>query len=309
MKEVWHSLLHADWYLLALAASINIVVIYLRSVRWTKLLEIQNYSFGVVEAFWSYLRSLYFGNVTPARLGELTRVHYVMKYVNINSAVATSGVIFDRVLDSYFILILGIISLFASEVWSHNIWIKASLLLAAVLIALFLFVPAVSLSIVRLVPNYKNIRDKAISWLQNFFEAINCFLTVKISFTIILTALIYLLFFIQCILLAYAMDLRIDAFYLILCVVIFSSLSILPISVSNMGTREALLIFMFSYVEIGREQAVTYSLLFFFIVNAFLAFSGWLVYVFYKDKEHKCISSNETVNNLCKEQTINKISN
>lgn len=283
-KDVLQSLMHSDWSLLALVAVMNLLVVLLRSVRWVKLLEIQNYSFGIPEAFWTYLRSLYFGNVTPGRVGELSRVHYLMKYVNINSAVATSGVIYDRILDTYFVLILGVLGIVMSEVWASYLWLKILLISFLFIIPIILFVPKLTLSIASVLPHFWNLKTRVSSWLENFFDAIKSFLTWKVIPSVVITLFIYLLFFVQCIVLAYAMNLQIEMFYLIFCVVVFSALSILPISVSNMGTREFSLIFMFSYVGLSSEQAVTYSLLFFLIINLLLALFGWLAYIFYKDK-------------------------
>lgn len=283
-KDVLQSLMHSDWSLLALVAVMNLLVVLLRSVRWVKLLEIQNYSFGIPEAFWSYLRSLYFGNVTPGRVGELSRVHYLMKYININSAVATSGVIYDRILDTYFVLILGVLGIVMSEVWASYLWLKILLISFLFIIPIILFVPKLTLSIASVLPHFWNLKTRVSSWLENFFDAIKSFLTWKVIPSVVITLFIYLLFFVQCILLAYAMNLQIEMFYLIFCVVVFSALSILPISVSNMGTREFSLIFMFSYIGLSSEQAVTYSLLFFLIINLLLALFGWLAYIFYKDK-------------------------
>ncbi|MGD9579850.1 MAG: lysylphosphatidylglycerol synthase transmembrane domain-containing protein [Vampirovibrionia bacterium] len=282
--DVVQSLLQADWYLLSLVALLNLLVVLFRAVRWVKLLEIQNYSFGLPEAFWSYLRSLYLGNVTPGRVGELSRVHYLMKYININSAVATSGVIYDRILDTYFVLILGVLGLVMSDVWAQYLWLKIMLISFMFIIPVVFFVPNFSLSMASFLPNMWNLKEKVSGWLEHFFDAIKAFLTWKVLPSVVITFFIYFIFFVQCILLAYAMNLHIDMFYLIFCVVVFSALSVLPISVSNMGTREFSLIFMFSYVGITSEVAVTYSLLFFITINILLALFGWLAYLFYKDK-------------------------
>ena len=283
-RDVLQLFMQSDWSLLTLVALMNLLVVLLRSIRWVKLLEIQNYSFGITEAFWSYLRSLYFGNVTPGRVGELSRVHYLMKYVNINSAVATSGVIYDRILDTYFILILGVLGIVMSEVWVQYLWLKILLISFLFIIPIVLFVPKFTLTFASVLPQLWNLRSKVTLWLEHFFDAIKSFLTWKVLPSIVITLFIYLLFFVQCILLAYAMNLHIDMFYLIFCVVVFSALSVLPISVSNMGTREFSLIFMFSYVGLTSELAVTYSLLFFLIINLLLTLFGWLAYIFYKDK-------------------------
>lgn len=283
-KAVWNSFYHANWLILFFVASFNVVVMFLRSWRWAKLVEIQQYSFGVLEAFWSYIRSFYFGSVTPARVGELSRAHYLMKYTNTSSATAVSSVIFDRILDMYFMLIFGIVGLVMSTIWSGYYWLRLVFILMMLLIPLFIIFPKGTLSLASLLPNYWNIREKSVSWLENFFEAIQSFLTFKIAFSVFLTVIINFLFFVQCLMLAYAMNLNIDFFYLAFCVVLFSILSVLPISVSNMGTREFVLIFMFSYIDLSSALAVSYSLLFFLTINFVTAALGWLAYVFYKDK-------------------------
>ena len=122
------------------------------------------------------------------------------------------------------------------------------------------------------------------------------FLTPKALLAVSLTVLIYIMFFFQCLLLAYFMNLSIDFFYLTFCVVIFSIFSILPISFSNMGTREFVLIFMFGYIGISQAEAVSYSLLFFFTINVFLATIGWLIFVFYTDKDQKELSKPQLLN-------------
>lgn len=304
--DVWASLAEADALLLLLICALNLAVVAFRALRWIKLLEIQGIEFNFPGSFWAYSRSLYLGNVTPGRVGELSRVHYLMKYVDTNSAVATSSVIFDRVLDTYFILIMGMIGLMASNVWVQYEWIKYVFLVCMLLIPVFLFVPNFSLSFIKILPNFWEMRTRAKNWLENFFKAIKCFLTKKITPSVFITAIIYLIFFLQCILIAFAIDLKIDLFYLVLCVVIFSALSVLPISFSNMGTREYSLIFMFQYVSLSPELAVSYSLLFFVTINLFLALFGWLVYVFYKDKSATMDISNNSVNNLYKDQSVIK---
>src|SRR3989339_1548577 len=156
-RDVLQLFMQSDWSVLTLVALMNLLVVLLRSIRWVKLLEIQNYSFGITEAFWSYLRSLYFGNVTPGRVGELSRIHYLMKYVNINSAVATSGVIYDRILDTYFILILGVLGIVMSEVWVQYLWLKILLISFLFIIPIVLFVPKLTLTFASVLPQIWNL--------------------------------------------------------------------------------------------------------------------------------------------------------
>lgn len=287
VKDVWINISHSNWMILALVGALNLLVMLLRSYRWVKLLEIQGHSLGVGEAYSSYLRSFYLGSITPARVGELFRVHYLMKYVDLNSAKAFSSILFDRVLDMYFILILGVIGLLMSNVWHSYEWVKLVFVAFTFIIPVFISCPKLTLSFVKVLPNFWNFRNKTITWLEHFFEGVKCFLSTKISFSVFLTFVIYILFFLQCLLLADAMYLNIDFFYLAFCVVVFSILSILPISFSNMGTREFVLIFMFNYIGISSEFAVSYSLLFFVFINVVIAVFGWVLFAFYTDREDK----------------------
>ena len=284
-KEVLKCFLNINLYFLAFVGLINIAIVALRSLRWVKLLEMQGYNMNFAKAFIAYFQSLYFGNITPARVGELSRAHFLMKDFKTNSATAVSSVVFDRVLDMYFILILGIIGFLLSNIWSNHWWVQAFFGILIFLIPLLICCPKVTLTLIKILPNWWQLRSRVSNWFKTFFEGIKCFLIPKVSTSVILTAIIYLLFFIQCLYLAYSIDLKINFFYLVFCIVVFSIVTLLPISISGMGTREFVLIFMFKYVNINSEMALTYSILFFIAINLILAVLGWMAYTFYTDKK------------------------
>lgn len=291
LQSVWDSFANANMYVLLGIVVLNILIILIRSWRWIALLQIQGINIDFMPAFWSYFRSLYFGNVTPGRVGELSRAHYLLKYADTNSSTAVSSVIFDRVLDMYLMLVFGFVGFIFSNVWANNHWIKVGFLALMLLLTVVLLFPSVIISCTRCIPNIKNIRNRSQNWLLEFFEGIRCFITFKITFSVILTIIIYFLFFIQCYLLAYSIGLNVNFFYLAFCVVVFSITSLLPISISNLGTREFVLIFMFSYIGLTQESAVCFSLLFFVMINLCLALLGWFAFIFYKDKELEKIVS------------------
>lgn len=285
LKKIWEVFLKADHLILLLIVCMNLIVVSFRSLRWSKLVKIQGLSFSFIKAFFGYLRSLYFGNITPARAGELLRVHYLLKYVNTNFAVALSGVLFDKMLDMYFLLILGMFGFFISNFLQGEFFvvIKWFFFLMVVVIPAFLIFPEIIKPLLGLFPDYKNLRNRSISWLTNFFNSMKCFLSYKTIIPALLTLCTYLFFFIQCYLVAYSINLGIDFFYLSLCVVFFSIVSVLPVSISNFGTREFVLITMFGYKHINSEFAVSFSLLFFLTINFSLAVLGLLAFIFYKD--------------------------
>lgn len=290
--ETWKYFSNLNPYLLIFVVLINIAIVGLRSLRWTKLLEMQGHNISFKKAFIAYFQSLYFGNITPARVGELSRAHFLMKNIKTNSATAVSSVVFDRVLDMYFMLILGIVGFLLSNIWSNHLWVQAFFITLIFLIPVLICCPNVTLTLIKVLPNYWQLRDRTSNWFKTFFDGIKCFLAPKVWFSVVLTAIIYLLFFVQCLYLAYSIDLKINFFYLTFCIVVFSILTLLPISISGMGTREFVLIFMFKYVNISSEMAVCYSILFFIAINLVLAVLGWAAYTFYTDK--KLLSMKQT---------------
>jgi hypothetical protein len=64
--------------------------------------------------------------------------------------------------------------------------------------------------------------------------------------------------------------------YTIFCLVLSSFSVVVPISVSGLGVREAIMIFLFKSVGLGSEAAVLFSLSI-FALSPVLGFHGWFV--------------------------------
>ncbi|MEW6171385.1 MAG: lysylphosphatidylglycerol synthase transmembrane domain-containing protein [Candidatus Omnitrophota bacterium] len=314
LEKVWEVLIKANHLILFPVLLMNILVIFFRSLRWSGVVKIQGFKFPCAKAFWAYLRSLYFGNLTPARVGELLRIHYLLKYVKMDSALATSTVIFDKLLDMYLLLIFGLLGFVMSDVWEgqFSFAVKWFFVLMVIVIPVFVAFPDLMRFLLGFLPNYKNWRDKLLLWIKSFFQGIKSFLVLRTLISVLITLCVYLIFFLQCYWLAYSLNLDINFFYLSFCVVLFSILSVLPVSISNIGTRELVLIAMFGFIDIDSESAVSFSLLFFFSINFFTIILGWLAFIFYKDEnpdnmdELKGLYNQSQMQFTISEQTVKK---
>ena len=76
---------------------------------------------------------------------------------------------------------------------------------------------------------------------------------------------VYFIFFAQCYFLAVALGLHIDFITITLFTAIANLISLIPISISGLGTREASLIYLFSLINVKPELAVSYALLVFIV--------------------------------------------
>ena len=72
---------------------------------------------------------------------------------------------------------------------------------------------------------------------------------------------------------------QIPLLFVFVIVPIITLLEILPISISGIGTRDAALIFLFSYFAVSAEQAIAYSLLYLFTGYFFVALLGVIFFI------------------------------
>jgi len=94
----------------------------------------------------------------------------------------------------------------------------------------------------------------------------------------LITVLVWIIYFIQIFLLANALSISISFVYLSICAAIAGLITLIPISISGIGTRDITLIVLFSFLGINRESAVAISMLILFIsiLMALIGLACWL---------------------------------
>jgi uncharacterized protein (TIRG00374 family) len=235
------------------------------------------------ESFLVYLSSIFAGNVTPARLGEFVKAFYLRSDKGISVSRGMSSVLIDRLCDMYLLIITGFFAL-----WGFGVWEKFSgaVMLSAVIVVMS---PMILLS--------KTIMDRILSFIysfviskktennikekfQDFYSGVNQLINAELLIAGVLTCLGYLIFFIQCYLLAIAMKISINFATITFVMAISNLVSIIPISVSGLGTRDAILIYFFSLLNLSPELAVSYAFavfLFFSVCGGILGAFAWYI--------------------------------
>jgi uncharacterized protein (TIRG00374 family) len=106
-------------------------------------------------------------------------------------------------------------------------------------------------------------QDRAAEATSRFQKGLRPLLGQGLVAPLLLTALAYTVFFAQAWLLGRALAVDIGMTYLAMCLSIAGVITLLPISFSGLGTRDAILIALFAPLGVAAEQAVAYSALFF----------------------------------------------
>lgn len=272
-----------DILYLAAAIILNIPLLVLKSYRWNRLLNMQNIKYSLFQSFFIYLGSLYIGFVTPGRLGEFTKALHLRSDKGISLSKGMSSVLIDRLFDMYLLIILGIIG-----IWKFGILGKMSG--ASMILFIFvIFAPLLMLNErfterflnllynLAIVKKFKgNIEEK----FEDFYSGINQMVNPKLLFSAFLTLLSYMVFFIQCYIIAIAMSISINFVTITLFMAISNLVSFIPISVSGLGTRDAILIYLFSLIDLKPEIAVSYAFIVFitfFVCGGLMGSLAWWI--------------------------------
>lgn len=271
MHEVLRVVRSAHVPLLVLSLSMIVPLIFTKTVRWRGILHAQGISFAIGPAFLAYFGSLFIGFLTPGRLGEFVKAVHVSQDCGVSSAQAFSSVLADRLFDLYMLLLVGGAAFFSLALAGGGA--TSRYVLACVVSTLLLTVPMVLFLnnttfgwFQRMGMRFGALGHKLFApdgWLATMRSGM-CQLTWRwILLASVLTVVAYAIFFGQCYLLALALDIEAGFVRVTYAVALGSLVTLLPISISGLGTREATMIAYLGIVGVPAAQSLGFSLLVF----------------------------------------------
>ena len=107
LASAWLLLKQANLTLCFVCLLTFIAMVYLKGIRWSYLLKMQGQNYPVWYCFLIYMGSLFWGNVTPGRVGDFVKIFYLQEDLKMPVGQAMPSVLVDRVFDLYILLILG----------------------------------------------------------------------------------------------------------------------------------------------------------------------------------------------------------
>lgn len=266
---------------------VNLLILpglFLKSCRWRYLLKLQGVDYSVSGSFMSYLGGVGAGIITPGRVGEAVKAVYLKEEKGLSLSEGLASVFLDRLCDLYVLSALGYLGLL--YFWgTKNFQFGLS-----IFFSVFIFIPAFLLLNKSLLERIsKAVYTLIISGMgkglleghaRGFSMALKKIVTQRIYVPFILTILAYAVYFWQSYLLTRLMPINISYVTVVFFVSISSLVSMLPVTILGIGTREASMIYLFSLAGLSAESAVMYSLLLFFsfyAVTGALACIGWFI--------------------------------
>lgn len=269
-------------FYLAAALLLFIPLLVLKGMRWQLLMNAQNIEYSLKNSTIMYAAAMYIGALTPGRIGDFIKIFY-LKEDNHPFGKAFATVLLDRLFDLVSLFLLG----YAGMLLFVTLFERAIIILSCIfagtvlLIIFFLHKKDFSMGILEYISSnfiperYRDSANTGFSDLYNGIKTLNANQFVLATF---ITFFGWLIYFITMYLLALSIDITIPFLYLATCVSISAVITLIPISISGIGTRDATLIILFSYLGLSKESAIAFSMmiLIMFAFNGSIGLIAWL---------------------------------
>jgi len=281
LTRVGATIRQADLVLLFIAGLGVVPLILIKAIRWRRILAAQSLEMGMWAAFLAYFGGVFIGQLTPGRLGEFAKALHVSGDLRVSPGRAVSSVLVDRLFDVYALLTVGVIALLMLADRRVNGWEMAAVAGVAALPLPVLLTDAGYRSVRRVAAVFGSRGERLVrdgGWLSELRDGIRQLTSPVIAEATVLTAVSFVVFFVQCYLIAVAIHLPVDFSNATFASALGSLASLPPISISGLGTREVAIVAYLGQHGIRAEAALSFSLLqfvVFYLSGAVFGAAAW----------------------------------
>lgn len=234
------------------AAVLYFPVTFLKSYRWKKIMDGQKIHYSIKNSFLMYGSSSLLSIITPARVGDFSKMAYLKKD-GYSLSRAFLGNFLDKFFDLAFVTVFLSVSIMflpylPSMTWNFGImkkWGWAVLILA---VAIFF---------------YFRKKEPLFASLAEIWQDIKQFKFINLAYIFAITAVAWFFYFLMIYLIATSVNITpsVGFFYLSLGAAFALIAGLLPITFLGLGARDAVFIFLLLPLGIPRETIVLFSLL------------------------------------------------
>jgi uncharacterized protein (TIRG00374 family) len=264
---------------LLMVIPVFLLIFPVKAFRWFYILKTQRINITKSQAFGYYTAAIYWGLMTPGKLGEFIKVYYITGK-GVSTGKAVFSVLMDRGVDISFILILSVVGVM--RVLKVLSWPLTVVLLAAATALFMLIFKYVDIILKKCTPLIKRIAKKFKKNPETFIEElhhdIHRFSPGKIGIILVISVLSWVVYVVPLYLLGAMLHLDIPGLELVMGILLSSGVSMLPISIGGVGTRDSFLILYLGHYGVLKEKALVFSFMFIYIYLVTMIFT-WIVYM------------------------------
>lgn len=275
ITKIWGAAFDANVYYLILAFIFSFIILLLPAFKWALILKKQKIKIDFLTLVKIDLIGMFYGIITPGRIGTFLRAFYLRDKIKKPLGFCSSSIILDKLLDLMAIAVFATLGAFL-------ILNKISIL-APTLIFLFFLVAGLiyflnkerSKFVLKLFYSYiipKRFKKLAKESFHSFYDRLPKLRYLILPFVIALIS--YILFYTLNYLVAISLDIQIPYTYFITLSALATLISLLPITIAGIGTREVTLVILFNLFNISPEKTIAMSIIAFVLSTLSIALLG-----------------------------------
>jgi uncharacterized protein (TIRG00374 family) len=275
-----------------IAACLTLPRILIRNVAWQRILKLQKIRVTYIESLKIFLIGYFYGSVTPGYIGQFMRIPYLKEKTGqpfgklfVNSIVET----LVHTLSLYCLMIVGAFLLieYVPEA------LPLAIIFLAVTITIYWFFikkergeKIFNLLIKLIIP--KKYRDYFFKFTDTFYTDFPNIKSLFIPFLIGIPT--WIIIYSQIYILGLSIGIEVPYLVFLTLYPIANLIAFIPITSGGLGTREATLIFLFSFFGVSPEKAVVISLAGHLLTDVLTGLYGFFISFFDSRNKRKDLS-------------------
>lgn len=255
------------------------ITVLLKGLKWQMSLGIFRIPASLTRAVEMWMIGFSIGAATPGRVGDFVKIAYLGE----KKSKSIGAVLFDRITDVFAVLFFAVLGLlvFGSAIGATKqlVTLAVFVILAAAAAARIYYRRILGIFLKYFVP--EKYRSYMASGASDFIDSARSALKLKsrIASVFLMSVFIWMFSVIQALMISKSLEISISYFSLLFIMSIVALVELIPVTVAGLGTREATIVFLMSFLGIGSDKAIVFSLLNFFFGYLVLAAAGYLFWV------------------------------
>jgi len=251
---------------------LSFFVILFKSVRFRSILKINKVESNFYKTFLIYGSGIYLGTITPGRLGDFTKVLYLKNHFGCRYTKGVIINIIDRVLDLFILVLTSLLALNWLVKINTKIIILSAILIVSIIVIFF----------------HKKMINTIIRFVERIFKTnipelwTDHLFSLALFMPLFFSLIPYLLIYYQMIFISRILGFTINPYLLIGTLALGNITGLIPISISGLGTRDAVFILMLGKVGLTSAEAVSLSLSFFLLNNFSILIISFFLFLLLK---------------------------